>query len=129
MATYCTSCGKAGVKWPKHAPEVCSMKCAANAFTCLPETSEAKLCSYCGNYDGFHPEGCRRTQDGYSKWEAIEYRWEWGTVKAYGVRHGLRFVKEADTHEELLAAFDEAEADPGVVNVRAFQPYDEEGGA
>lgn len=105
------------------------MKCAASAFIRLPEESEARLCSYCGKHDGFHPEGCLGTQDGYSRDGAVEYRLDWGTVKAYGARHGLRFLKEADTHEELLAAFDEAEADPGVVNVRVFQPYcEEEGG-
>ena len=124
--SYCTSCGKAGVKWPKYAPEVCSMRCAANRFTYLPETSEAKLCRHCGKHDGFCPEGCLGARGGYSKWEAIGDQLDWGTVKADGARCGLRFVKEVETHEELLAAFDEAEADPGVVNVRVFQPYDEE---
>lgn len=126
MATYCTSCGKAGVKWPQYAPEVCSMKCAANAFISLPEESERRLCSYCGKPEGVHSEGCRGTRDGYSRDEAVQWQLDWGTVKAYGARHGVRFIKKADTHEELLAAFDEAEADPGVVNVLAFQPYDEE---
>lgn len=128
MATYCTSCGKAGVKWPKHDPEVCSMRCAASAFVALDSASEAKRCSHCGKHDGFCPEGCLGSPFGYSRWGAVEYQLDWGTVKAYGARHGLRFVKEVDTHEGLLAAFDEAGADPGVVNVRAFQPYDEEEG-
>lgn len=125
MAVYCVSCGKAGVKWPKHSPEVCSMKCAAYSFVDMPAESDGKRCQHCGKDDNC-PRGCVGSSLGYSQEEVVEYGLEWGEVEGYGARHALRFAKEADTHEGLLAALDEAKAAPGVVRVRAHQPYYED---
>jgi len=125
MTVYCVGCGKAGVRWPKFAPEVCSMKCAAWRFVSMPDESEGKRCPDCGKNDNC-PRGCVGSSLGYSQEEVVELGLEWGEVEAYGARHALRFAKEADTYEGLLAALDEAKATPGVVRVRAYQSYYED---
>jgi hypothetical protein len=49
---HCISCGKKGVRWPKHDPEVCTARCAAFAFTVYAETGdwEGAHCSDCGGF-------------------------------------------------------------------------------
>tara|TARA_R110000787_G_C13418660_1_gene444701 strand:- start:1012 stop:1317 length:306 start_codon:yes stop_codon:yes gene_type:complete len=101
------------------------MKCAAYSFVDMPAESDGKRCQHCGKDDNC-PRGCVGSSLGYSQEEVVEYGLEWGEVEGYGARHALRFAKEADTHEGLLAALDEAKAAPGVVRVRAHQPYYED---
>lgn len=127
MATYCICCGKAGVKWPKHNPEVCSQKCAAWSGLCQASAGGPgdRHCPSCGEWNC--PVGCIESEQGYSLETAVRFGIDRGTVKGFGGRRSLKFTKEADTPEGLVQAFEEAKAVPGVVHVRAYQG-EEEGG-
>jgi hypothetical protein len=51
---HCRSCGRRGrLTWPPYAPEVCSMRCAADAFLAYAEVGmfEAAHCRACGKSD------------------------------------------------------------------------------
>jgi len=127
MATYCICCGRAGVKWPKYMPEVCSQKCAAWSGLGLASASGPgeRYCPSCGKWNC--PVGCVQSIEGYSLEDAVEFGLDWGTIKGFGGMRALKFTKEADTYEELIEALEEAKAVPGVVHVRAYQ-VEEEGG-
>ena len=48
---HCISCGKKGVRWPRHEPEACSARCAASAGLAYAEGGlfEAAYCPECGH--------------------------------------------------------------------------------
>ena len=54
-AKHCICCGKKGVRWPKFAPQVCSMKCPAEYW--LSHTDgEKNHCAKCGKGVRFYGE-------------------------------------------------------------------------
>ena len=56
---YCISCGKQGVKWPKHDPVTCTMHCAANQLLTVYRASPDSFhCPDCGGSDSFHCLDC-----------------------------------------------------------------------
>ena len=51
MTSYCPFCGKVA-RWPKTAPEACSMRCAADAAMAYAEAGPwdaAPYCTGCGD--------------------------------------------------------------------------------
>jgi len=59
---HCISCGKKGVRWPKHNPEVCTARCAAVSFTAYASVGDFEVahCPDCGGSGApcDHERGC-----------------------------------------------------------------------